>query len=84
MLDDGDSDSERHYAQPDAQQYSGGAPLEREVDSSDAESLQEAREDYNEALEAAQDSDASSSEQEELEEAREEYEEEYEEAYDEE
>ena len=52
-----------------------------EVSSSDRESVQEAREDYEEALAEAQDSDASSSEQEELEEAREEYEEEYEEAY---
>lgn len=52
-----------------------------EVDSSDRESVQEAREEYEEALAAAADSDASSSEQEELEEAREEYEEEYEEAY---
>lgn len=56
----------------------------QDVDSSDAESLREAQEDYNEALEAARDSDASSSEEEELEEAREEYIEEYEEAYDDE
>lgn len=62
--------------------YSSSRAYGQEVDSSDAESLQEAREDYDEALEAAQDSDASSSEEEELEEAREEYEEEYEEAYD--
>ncbi|KAJ9149238.1 hypothetical protein NKR23_g4330 [Pleurostoma richardsiae] len=52
-----------------------------EVSSSDRESVQEAREDYEEALAEAADSDASSSEQEELEEAREEYQEEYEEAY---
>ena len=52
-----------------------------EVDSSDRESVQEAREENEEALADAQDSDASSSDQEELEEAREEYQEEYEEAY---
>ena len=52
-----------------------------EIDSSDRESLQEARDDYEEALEEAASSSASSSEREELEEAREEYEEEYEEAY---
>lgn len=51
------------------------------MDASDRESVRSAREDYEEALAAAQDSDASSSEQEELEEAREEYEEEYEETY---
>ncbi|KAK4135946.1 hypothetical protein BT67DRAFT_265626 [Trichocladium antarcticum] len=52
-----------------------------EIDSSDRESLREARDDYEEALEAAASSSASSSEREELEEARQEYEEEYEEAY---
>ena len=52
------------------------------VDSSDRESVREAREDYEAALEDARDSSASSSDIEELEEAREEYEEEYEEAYD--
>ena len=55
-----------------------------EIDSSDRESLQEARDDYEEALEDAASSSASSSDHEEVEEAREEYEEEYEEAYDEE
>jgi hypothetical protein len=55
-----------------------------EIDSSDRESLQEARDDYEEALEEAASSSAGSSEREELEEAREEYEEEYEEViYDE-
>ncbi|KAI1142853.1 hypothetical protein F5Y05DRAFT_133840 [Hypoxylon sp. FL0543] len=52
------------------------------VDASDRESVRSAREDYEEALAEARDSDASSSDFEELEEAREEYEEEYEEAYD--
>ena len=52
------------------------------VSGSDRESVQEARDDYEEALADAQDSDAGSSEQEELEEAQEEYEEEYEETYD--
>ncbi|KAI0891074.1 hypothetical protein F4806DRAFT_337046 [Annulohypoxylon nitens] len=52
------------------------------VDASDRESVRSAREDYEEALAKARDSDASSSDFEELEEAREEYEEEYEEAYD--
>ncbi|KAI1660286.1 hypothetical protein F4813DRAFT_401223 [Daldinia decipiens] len=51
------------------------------VDASDRESVRSAREDYEEALAKAQDSDASSSDFEELEEAREEYQEEYEEAY---
>lgn len=51
------------------------------VDHSDRESVRSAREDYEEALAKAQDSDASSSDLEELEEAREEYQEEYEEAY---
>ncbi|PTB76789.1 hypothetical protein M440DRAFT_1354944 [Trichoderma longibrachiatum ATCC 18648] len=51
------------------------------VSSSDRESVQEAREEYEEALADAQDSDASSSDYEELAEAREEYEEEYEETY---
>ncbi|KXX76792.1 WW domain-containing protein WWM1 [Madurella mycetomatis] len=54
-----------------------------EVDSSDLESLREARDDYEEALADAADSDASSSEEEALEEAQEAYEEAYEEAYDE-
>lgn len=52
-----------------------------EIDSSDRESLREARDEYEEALETANDSDASSSDHERLEEAREEYQEEYEEAY---
>ncbi|KAI1087701.1 hypothetical protein F5B19DRAFT_51038 [Rostrohypoxylon terebratum] len=52
------------------------------VDASDRESVRSAREDYEEALAKARDSDASSSDFEELEEAREKYEEEYEEAYD--
>ncbi|KAJ4324381.1 hypothetical protein N0V84_003943, partial [Fusarium piperis] len=51
------------------------------VSSSDREDVQEAREEYEEALAAANDSDASSSELEELEEAREAYEEAYEEVY---
>lgn len=55
-----------------------------EIDSSDRESLREARDNYEEAMEAAADSDASSSDLEELEEAREEYEEELEEVYEDE
>ncbi|KAL7800165.1 hypothetical protein V8C37DRAFT_398391 [Trichoderma ceciliae] len=51
------------------------------VSGSDRESVQEAREEYEEALADAQDSSASSSDFEELAEAREEYEEEYEETY---
>jgi hypothetical protein len=51
------------------------------VSSSDREDVQEAREEYEEALADAADSDASSSDQEALEEAREEYEETYEEVY---
>jgi hypothetical protein len=54
-----------------------------EYDSDDRESLREARDEYVEALEAANDSDASSSDEEALEEAREEYEEELEEFYEE-
>ncbi|EGR46892.1 uncharacterized protein TRIREDRAFT_122943 [Trichoderma reesei QM6a] len=69
--------------------YSGGPPAVlpttdadgNSVSSSDRESVQEAREEYEEALADVQDSDASSSDYEELEEAREEYEEEYEETY---
>lgn len=89
ILQTDDSDDEHRYAAPPP------APVYSEpvyepaydadgdyVDASDRESVRSAREDYEEALAAAQDSDASSSEQEELEEAREEYEEEYEEAYD--
>lgn len=52
-----------------------------EIDSSDRESLKDARDDYEKALEKAASSSASSSEREELEEARQEYEEQYEEAY---
>ncbi len=52
------------------------------ISHSDQEDVLEARQEYEEAALAAQDSDASSSEHEELEEAREEYEEEVEEAYD--
>ncbi|KAH6605319.1 hypothetical protein Trco_007026 [Trichoderma cornu-damae] len=70
--------------------YDGGAPgvlpaRDAEgnyVSESDRESVQEAREEYEEALADAQDSSASSSDYEELAEAREEYEEEYEETYD--
>jgi hypothetical protein len=51
------------------------------VSSSDRESVAEAREEYEEALAKAADSDASSSDQEELEEAHEEYIEEYEDTY---
>lgn len=52
------------------------------VSESDRESVEEARDRYDEALADAQDSSASSSDYEELAEAREEYEEEYEETYD--
>ncbi|RFU78550.1 hypothetical protein TARUN_3680 [Trichoderma arundinaceum] len=70
--------------------YDGGAPgilpaRDAEgnyVSESDRESVQEAREEYEEALADAQDSSASSSDYEELAEAREEYYEEYEETYD--
>ena len=51
------------------------------VSSSDREEVQEAREEYEEALAAANDSDASSSDQEALEETREEYEEAYDDVY---
>lgn len=51
------------------------------VSGSDRESVQEARDDYEDALAKANDSDASSSDREEAEEAREEYVEEYEENY---
>lgn len=69
--------------------YGGGPPAVlpptdadgHSVSSSDRESVQEARENYEEALAKANDSDASSSDYEELAEAREEYEEEYEETY---
>ena len=54
------------------------------VSSSDREDVEDAREDYEEALRDAADSDASSSDQEALEEAREEYEETYEEVYEDE
>ncbi|KAI0880309.1 uncharacterized protein GGS22DRAFT_86189 [Annulohypoxylon maeteangense] len=91
-LDDS-SDEEKHHAP--APVYAAPAPVYSEpvyepaynadgeyVDASDRESVRSARENYEEALAKAQDSDASSSDFEELEEAREEYEEEYEEAYD--
>lgn len=51
------------------------------MSSSDREDVQDARAEYEEALAAAADSDASSSDHERLEEAREEYEETYEEVY---
>lgn len=51
------------------------------VSGSDQEDVYEARHEYEEAAQAAADSDASSSDHEELEEAREEYEEEVEDAY---
>ncbi|KAL6866743.1 hypothetical protein J3F83DRAFT_715566 [Trichoderma novae-zelandiae] len=94
--DSSGSDEERpHYApQPVIvneynEDYSSGPPAVlpardedgSSVSSSDRESVQEAREEYEEALADAQDSDASSSDYEELAEAREEYEEEYEETY---
>ncbi|KAK0735252.1 hypothetical protein B0T26DRAFT_691278 [Lasiosphaeria miniovina] len=61
--------------------YQSPPPRDEDIDSSDRESLQEAREEYQEALDDA--ASSSSSDREEVEEAREEYEEEYEEAYDE-
>lgn len=51
------------------------------VSDSDREEVAEAREEYEEALAAAADSDASSSDHEAAEEARQEYEETYEEVY---
>lgn len=57
-------------------------PPPADLSESDRESLKEAREDYEEALDDARSSSASSSDQEELEEAQEEYYEELEEAYD--
>ncbi|CAK3917015.1 ww domain [Lecanosticta acicola] len=75
-----DSDDEKHEAPAADPSYgSGGGPP---AGDSDAESLREAQQDYNEAAAAAADSDASSDELEELQEAREEYEEEREEYYD--
>lgn len=79
-----DSDDEKHAA-PAAvtagdPSYGYGAPPP--AHDSDAESLHEAQQEYNEAAAAAADSDASSSELEDLQEAREEYEEEREEYYD--
>ena len=62
-------------APPPAPVYEPAYNAEGEyVDASDRESVRSAREDYEEALEAANDSSASSSDIEELEEAREEYE----------
>lgn len=51
------------------------------VSDDDRDDVREARDRYEEALAAAEDSDASSSDMEELEEARQEYIEEYEETY---
>ena len=65
--------------------YEPGVPLYNEdgeyLSHSDRESVEEAREEYLEALDDARSSSASSSDRERVEEAREEYEEEYEEAY---
>ncbi|KAI0842802.1 hypothetical protein F5Y06DRAFT_73926 [Hypoxylon sp. FL0890] len=93
-LDDS-SDDERHQAPAPVYAAPPPAPVYAEpvyepeynaegeyVDASDRESVRSAREDYEEAVAEAQDSDASSSDFEEVEEAREEYEEEYEEVYD--
>ncbi|KAB5549512.1 hypothetical protein GE09DRAFT_1223339 [Coniochaeta sp. 2T2.1] len=73
-----DSDEYRSYPQ--------GAPVQapayaESVSSSDRESLEEARQEYAEALDDARSSSASSSDHERLEEAREEYYSEEEEAY---
>ncbi|KAF3804897.1 hypothetical protein GCG54_00004167 [Colletotrichum gloeosporioides] len=92
-----DSDDEHKAAAQQQQQYGGYQdnsyndappavlpPTDNDGDSissSDREDVQEAREEYEEALAAAHDSDASSSDHERLEEAREEYEETYEEVY---
>lgn len=66
----------------DYRSYSQGAPAYAgSVDSSDRESLEEARRDYAEALDDARSSSASGSDREELEEAREEYYSEEEDAY---
>ncbi|CZT16324.1 uncharacterized protein RCC_02166 [Ramularia collo-cygni] len=80
-----DSDDENSHAAPAAYGgggYGGGAynapPPGPPANDSDAESLHEAQQNYNDAVEAAADSDASSSELEELQEAREELEEEQE------
>ncbi|KAH8905721.1 hypothetical protein BR93DRAFT_959431 [Coniochaeta sp. PMI_546] len=70
----------------DYRSYSHGAPLEPpayagSVSSSDRESLEEARQEYAEALDDARSSSADSSDRERLEEAREEYYSEEEDAY---
>ncbi|KAK4135527.1 hypothetical protein BT67DRAFT_433594 [Trichocladium antarcticum] len=88
----GDDDDETSRALPAAETEEGterGIPAALPatdadgdpVSDSDRESVQEAREEYEEALADAADSDASSSDQEELDEAREEYAEEYEDTY---
>ncbi|KAF5513566.1 hypothetical protein CGCF413_v001129 [Colletotrichum fructicola] len=96
-LDDSDDEHKAAAQQQQQQQYGGYQdnsyndappavlpPTDNDGDSissSDREDVQEAREEYEEALAAAHDSDASSSDHERLEEAREEYEETYEEVY---
>ncbi|KAL4916231.1 hypothetical protein BDW62DRAFT_202904 [Aspergillus aurantiobrunneus] len=81
LADDSDKSAPAASAPPPA-----GLPPDETADgdsvsSSDRESVLEARQEYEQATLAAQDSDASSSEEEALEEAREAYEEEYEETY---
>ncbi|KAL4806530.1 hypothetical protein BDV18DRAFT_117318 [Aspergillus unguis] len=90
-LDDSDDEAKAAAAAgtapPDSAPPPVGLPPDETADGdsvsqSDRESVLEARQEYERAQLAAQDSDASSSEEEALEEAREEYEEEYEETYD--
>lgn len=91
FTDDSDSDDGHHAAPaggnpnfvspPADPAYAYGTPAAPPAHDSDAESLHEAQQDYNEAVEAAADSDASSSELEDLQEAREELEEEREDYY---
>lgn len=80
---------EDSYADPYAQDGPPGVLPTHDADgdsvsSSDREAVQEAREEYEEAMAKAADSDASSSDIEAAEEAREEYEEIYEEVYEDE
>lgn len=90
LADDDDEDEERRAAA--AAQYTdvdgmppailGARDADGEsVSSSDREDVQEAREEYEEALADAADSDASSSDEEALEEASQEYAEQYEDTY---
>ncbi|KAI9373533.1 hypothetical protein BJX61DRAFT_379119 [Aspergillus egyptiacus] len=82
LADDSDSEPQTATAPPPAELPPDETADGDSVSSSDREDVLEARQEYEQAQLAAQDSDASSSEEEELEKAREEYEETYEEVYD--